>query len=43
MFWKLRIRPGEDERNIYSEANEYGIINKAFHPRSNPCTQSEDR
>lgn len=26
MFWKLRIRPGEDERNVYAEANEYGII-----------------
>ncbi len=28
MFWRLRIRPGEDERNVYSEANEYGIICK---------------
>lgn len=26
MFWKLRIGPGEDERNVYAEANEYGII-----------------
>jgi len=29
MFWKLRIRPGEDERNVYAEAEEYGIICKA--------------
>lgn len=28
MFWKLRIRPGEDERNVYAEAKEYGIICK---------------
>ena len=28
MFWKLRIRPGEDERNVYAEADEYGIICK---------------
>lgn len=28
MFWKLRIRPGEDERKIYAEAEEYGIICK---------------
>ena len=26
MFWGLRIGPGEDERNVYAEANEYGII-----------------
>ena len=26
MFWKLRIRPGEEERNIYAEAKEYGIL-----------------
>jgi len=26
MFWKLRIRPGEDERKVYAEAKEYGII-----------------
>ena len=29
MFWKLRIRPGEDERKVYAEAEEYGIICKA--------------
>ena len=28
MFWKLRIRPGEEERNVYAEADEYGIICK---------------
>ncbi len=26
MFWKLRIRPGEEERTVYAEANEYGIL-----------------
>lgn len=29
MFWKLRIRPEEDERKIYAEADEYGIICKS--------------
>jgi len=29
MFWKIRIRPGEDERNVYAEAEEYGIICQA--------------
>ena len=28
MFWELRIRPGEDERKVYAEAEEYGIICK---------------
>lgn len=29
MFWNLRIRAGEDERKVYAEADEYGIICKA--------------
>jgi len=29
MFWRLRIRPEEDERKVYAEAEEYGIICKA--------------
>ena len=29
MFWKLRMRPGEEERNVYAEAEEYGIACKA--------------
>lgn len=29
MFWKQRIHPGEDERKVYDEAEEYGIICKA--------------
>lgn len=28
MFWKLRIKPDEDERKVYAEAKEYGIICK---------------
>ncbi len=28
MFWTLRIRPGEEERNVYAEAEEYGVIYK---------------
>lgn len=28
MFWTLRIRPGEEERNVYAEAEEYGVICK---------------
>ena len=28
MFWNLRIRPGEDERKVYAEAAEYGIVCK---------------
>ena len=26
MFWKLRMHPGEEERKVYAEAEEYGII-----------------
>ena len=26
MFWKLRMHPGEEERKVYAEAKEYGII-----------------
>ena len=29
MFWKLRIRPGEEEKTVYAEAKEYGILCKA--------------
>ena len=28
MFWNLRIRPGEDERKVYAEAAECGIVCK---------------
>ncbi len=30
MFWKLRIRPGEDERNVYADSDEARKKREAF-------------